>query len=111
MADARIQAVIVTAPKDMMGDIASMMKEMDVPSDRDQDVYVFKSSNGDPQQIAQVLQTMFQTTSSRNTTGQNQTSALQQRAQTTVTTTSQNTSSSGFGSSSGGGGVRGGTLP
>lgn len=111
VADARIQAVIVTAPKDMMGDIASMMKEMDVPSDRDQDVYVFKSSNGDPQQIAQVLQTMFQTTSSRNTTGQNQTSALQQRAQTTVTTTSQNTSSSGFGSSSGGGGVRGGTLP
>jgi type II secretory pathway component GspD/PulD (secretin) len=111
VADARIQAVIVTAPKDLIEEIAGMMKDLDVPSDRDQDVYVFKSNNGDPQQIAQVLQSMFQTTQSRNNTSASQTSALQQRAQTTTTTTSQTTSSSGFGSTTGGGGVRGGNLP
>jgi len=103
VADARIQAVIVTAPKDLIEEIAGMMKDLDVPSDRDQDVYVFKLNNGDPQQTAQVLQSMFQSTSSRNTSSSSQNSALMQRAQTSATTTSQNTSSTGFGTSGGGG--------
>src|ERR1035438_1406294 len=111
VADARIQSVIVSAPKDLIEEIAGMMKDLDVPSDRDQDVYVFKSNNGDPQQIAQVLQTMFQRTSSRSTSGSSQNSALQQRAQKPVQTTSQNTSATGFGNTSGGGGGRAGGLP
>jgi type II secretory pathway component GspD/PulD (secretin) len=97
VADARIQAVIVTAPKDLIEEIAGMMKDLDVPSDRDQDVYTFKLNNGDPQQVATVLQTMFQSTSSRNTSSSSTTSPLQQRAQTTATTTSQTTSTTGFG--------------
>jgi len=36
VADSRIQAVIVTAPKDLMEEIAGMMADLDVPSDRDQ---------------------------------------------------------------------------
>ncbi len=56
VADARIQAVIVTAPKDLIEEIASMMKDLDVPSDRDQDVYAIQLKNGDPQQVLQVLQ-------------------------------------------------------
>ena len=77
MADARISAVIVTAPKDLMQEIASMMKDLDVPSDRDQDVYVFKMNNGDPQQAARVLQNMFQSSSSRNSSSSSsQNSAL-----------------------------------
>ena len=36
-----------------------MMTELDVSSDRDQDVYVFQMKNGDPQQVVQVLQNMF----------------------------------------------------
>jgi general secretion pathway protein D len=107
VADARIQAVIVTAPKDLIEEIASMMKDLDVPSDRDQDVYVFQTKNGDAQQMAQVLQGMFSSSTSRNSSGSSQNSALQQRAQTAATTTSSSSSSTGFGTTGGGGG-RGG---
>ena len=110
VADARIQAVIVTAPKDLMEQIADMMKELDVASDRDQDVYVFKVNNGDPQQVAQELQGMFQSTSSRNSSSSSQNSALMQRAQNNATTTSSSSSSTGFGTTGGGGGRAGG-LP
>jgi type II secretory pathway component GspD/PulD (secretin) len=112
VADNRIQAVIVTAPKDLIEEIAGMMTDLDVPSDRDQNVYVFKMNNGDSQQAVTVLQNMFQSQSSRNTSGSSQNSALQQRSQTTATTTSQNTSSTGFGTGTGGGGGgRMGGLP
>jgi len=105
VADSRIQAVIVTAPKDMMEQIAGMMNDLDVPSTRDQKVYVFHMNNGDPQQAAQVLQTMFQSSSaSRSGSSSSQNSALMQRAQNNATTTtSSSSSSSGFGTSSGGG--------
>ena len=110
VADARIQAVIVTAPKDLIEEIASMMKDLDVPSDRDQDVYVFQTKNGDAQQMAQVLQGMFSSSTSRNSSSSSQNSALQQRAQNAATTTSSSSSSSStFGTPGGGGGARGGT--
>jgi general secretion pathway protein D len=99
VADSRIQAVIVTAPKDLMNEIAGMMADLDVPSDRDQDVYVFQMKNGDPQQAVQVLQNMFQSSStsrSGTSTSSSQNSALQQRAvngTTTMGTTSSSTTS------------------
>jgi general secretion pathway protein D len=109
VADARIQAVIVTAPKDLMDQIASMMTDLDVPSDRDQGVYVFQMNNGDPQQAVQVLQNMFQSsgTSRSGTTSSSQNSALQQRAQNTTTTMGTTTTSTGI-SGAGIGGVGGG---
>ena len=98
VADSRIQAVIVTAPKDLMDEIAGMMADLDVPSDRDQGVYVFQMMNGDPQQAVQVLQSMFQGNNSRTTqSGQNQNSALQQRQQTSTQQMSSQSSGSGFG--------------
>jgi type II secretory pathway component GspD/PulD (secretin) len=111
VADSRIQSVIVTAPKDLMDQIAGMMNDLDVPSTRDQQVFVFHMNNGDPQQAAQVLQTMFQSSgTSRNGSSSSQNSALMQRAQNNATTTtSSGSSSSGFGGSSGGrGGGTGG---
>ena len=57
--DARIQAVIVTAPKSLMKEIAGLIAKLDVKSDRDQEVFTFHLQNGDPQQMAQVLQGMF----------------------------------------------------
>ncbi len=83
MADSRIQSVIVTAPKDLMQEIAGHDgTSLDVPSDRDQGVYVFQMKNGDPQQAVQVLQNMFQSssTSRSGTSSSSQNSALQQRA-------------------------------
>jgi general secretion pathway protein D len=105
VADSRIQAVIVTAPKELMDSIANMMTDLDVPSTRDQKVFVFHMNNGDPQQAAQVLQTMFQSSSSSRSgsSSSSQNSALMQRAQNNATTTtSSSSSSSGLGGSSGG---------
>jgi type II secretory pathway component GspD/PulD (secretin) len=104
VADSRIQAVIVTAPKDMMEQIAGMMADLDVPSARDQKVFVFHMNNGDPQQALQVLQTMFQSSSSSRSSSSSQNSPLMQRAQNNATTTGSSSSgSSGFGSSGMGG--------
>ena len=49
VADQRTSSVVVTASKDLMQEIAGMMEQLDVPSDRDQGVYVFQMKNGDPQ--------------------------------------------------------------
>ena len=110
VADARIQAVIVTAPKDMMDQIAEMMKDLDVASDRDQHVYVYQLKNADPQQVATVLQNMFQSSSSTRgtTTSTTQNSPLQQRAITSSTTTSSTTSTTS-GNSGSSGGIGGGS--
>jgi general secretion pathway protein D len=106
VADARIQAVIVTAPKDLMEQIASMMNDLDVPSTRDQKVFVYHMNNGDPQQAVQVLQNMFQTSGtsrSGSSSSSSQNSALMQRAQNNTTTTSSSggSGSSGIGSTGG----------
>ena len=111
VADSRIQAVIVTAPKDLMDQIAGMMADLDVPSDRDQDVYVFQMKNGDPQQAVQVLQNMFQTSSTSRSGASlsSQNSALQQRAQNTTTTMGSTTTTTTTGAGAtgyGGGGGR-----
>ncbi len=107
VADSRIQAVIVTAPKDLMNEIAGMMADLDVPSDRDQDVYVFQMKNGDPQQALTVLQNMFQSssTSRSGTSSSSQNSALQQRAVNGTTTMGTTSTTTGIGGTSTGGGV------
>jgi len=107
VADSRIQAVIVTAPKDLMEEIAGMMADLDVPSDRDQGVYVFQMMNGDPQQAVQVLQNMFQSSStsrSGTSSSSSQNSALQQRAQNSTTSMGTTTTTSGIGGAGAGGG-------
>jgi general secretion pathway protein D len=112
VADARTSSVIVTASKDLMGQIAGMVRELDVPSTRDQQVHVFRLENGDPQQAAQVLQNMFQSTTSgrAGTTGNNQNSALMQRQQNNNQTMGNSSGGTGTFGNSGGGGGRGGQL-
>jgi general secretion pathway protein D len=115
--DSRIQAVIVTAPKDLMTEIAGIMTELDVPSDRDQQVATIQLQNGDPLQVAQVLQSMFSSSSTSSTGTSSQSSALQTRQQQSASTMGQTTissvlgsSSSSSGSSGGGGGGRTGAA-
>ena len=104
--------MIVTASKDLMGQIAGMVRELDVPSTRDQQVHVFRMNNGDPQQAVQVLQNMFQSTTSgrTGTGGTSQNSALMQRQQNNNQTMGNSSSSSGSFGNSGGGGRSGGQL-
>jgi type II secretory pathway component GspD/PulD (secretin) len=102
VADPRTSSVVVTASKDLMQEIAGMMEQLDVPSTRDQKVFVYHMDNGDPQQALTVLQNMFQnnSTSSRSGTGSSsQNSALQNRETQNATTTGNSSSSSttGFG--------------
>jgi type II secretory pathway component GspD/PulD (secretin) len=110
VADARIQAVVVTAPNDLMDEIASMMSELDVPSQRDQKVYVYHLDHGgDPYQVAQALQSSF---GGNNRAQTSQQSALTLRqtagAQQAATQQSQNST---LGGSSSGGRSGGTTLP
>jgi type II secretory pathway component GspD/PulD (secretin) len=86
-----------------MDEIASMMEKLDVASDRDQNVATIQLQNGDPQQVAQVLQSMFSNGNASRTGSSSQNSALQQRQQSS--TTSMSTTST---SSSSGGGIGGG---
>ncbi len=107
--DSRIQAVIVSAPKDLMEQITGMMADLDVPSDRDQDVAVIPLENADPQQVLNVLQSMFggTSTSGRGGSSSQQNSALLQRSQSGTTqmgNTSSMPSSGGTGGGIGGGG-------
>ena len=91
-ADGRIQAVVVAAPKNLMNQIAGMVTRLDVPSPRDQKVFVYRLKNGDPNAVATVLQAMFQSSTTTGTgASASQTSLLQQRAQTTLTTPSSTT--------------------
>ena len=110
VADPRTSSVIVTASKDLMQEIAGMMEQLDVPSDRDQGVYVFQMKNGDPQQALTVLQNMFQSssTSRSGTSSSSQNSALQQRAVNGTTTMGTTTTTTGIGGTSTGGSVGGG---
>jgi general secretion pathway protein D len=116
VADARTQSVIVSASKDLMDQIAGMMEQLDVPSPRDQKVFVFHMKNGDPQQAVQVLQNMFQSssgTTAGGTASSSQNSALQNRAiqnATSMGSSSSSPTSSGLGSPNSrgiGGGVTG----
>lgn len=105
VADARTQSVIVSASKDLMEQIAGMIEQLDVPSPRDQKVFVFHMKNGDPQQAMQILQNMFPSTSGTTaggsgTSSSSQNSALQNRAIQNATSMGSSSSSStttGFG--------------
>ena len=114
MADARIQAVIVTAPKDLMDQIAGMMHDLDVPSQRDQNVYVYHLNNGDPNQVVQVLQNTFGGNNTRSTSSTQQ-GALETRENAGATSAGNTTSalgSTGGSSMTSGGGLGGGSrLP
>jgi type II secretory pathway component GspD/PulD (secretin) len=107
VADQRTSSVIVTASKDLMQEIAGMMEQLDVPSDRDQNVYVFQMKNGDPQQALTVLQNMFQSssTSRSGSSSSSQNSALQQRAVNGTTTMGTTTTTAGIGGTGTGGGI------
>ncbi|MBI3416006.1 MAG: hypothetical protein HY043_11960 [Verrucomicrobia bacterium] len=103
VADQRTSSLIVSAASELMPQIAQMVTQLDSSPAKKQKVFVYSLENADPQQAAQLLQEMFQkTTTSQNRNNANQTSALTTRSQQSqsTSTTSGNT---GLGSSSLGG--------
>ena len=95
VADSRIQAVIVTAPTSLTNQITALIYDMDQAADNDQNVYTYSVTNADPNQVVQVLQGIFQTTS--RSTANN--SALQTRTTATATTGGQINQNNGLNSS------------
>jgi len=113
VADARLQAVIVGAPNDLMRQIASLMDSLDVPSMRDQKVFVYHLNNSDPNQVMAELEGLFQSSdASASTSSSAQTSALEQRGTKNATTSSSTAAGAGGGAGVGttGGGTPGGAA-
>jgi Mg-chelatase subunit ChlD len=107
VADPRIQAVIVTAPKDVMQEVAKTMNQLDIPTERDQNVATVQLDNSDPQHVATVLQDMFGNGNSSRGVANSQSSMLQQRAQNAAPTTGQTAASSDLSGAVAYGGGRG----
>jgi type II secretory pathway component GspD/PulD (secretin) len=105
--DNRTRSVVVTAARDTMTQITSMLEQLDSDPARKQKVFVFEVQNTDPTTVQETLQDLFSgqsTTSSRNrtTTGQagsQLNTRAQQQNQNTSTrgTTTRNTGNRTFG--------------
>ena len=94
--DPRTSSVVVTASKDMIGQIGQMIEQLDQDSPKVAHVSVIHLENADPQQVQQVLQDMFQSsTSARNTS--TQASPLQNRITQNSGTTTTGTALGGSG--------------
>jgi general secretion pathway protein D len=81
VADQRTGSVVVTATKDLMEQIESVVAELDPDPSNQKTVAVFPLQNAEPQDAMQVLQDIFQksgTQNNRNTANQN--NALQSRS-------------------------------
>lgn len=99
VADARTASVIVTASKDAMNDIASVIEQLDASTARKQKVFVYTMENGDVKQAENVLRNLFPSSNQRTTTN-NQVDPLTTRAQNNAQTSSGSTST-GFGTGTG----------
>jgi general secretion pathway protein D len=116
VADSRTQSVIVMASKDLITEIAGMMSQLDVPSTRDQKVYVYNLKNADPEEALQVLQSTFPSSSSSRSSSsssqQQETSPLISRETQNATTVGQTSESISSGVGTGTGrGAGGGSAP
>ncbi len=81
--DQRTSSIVVTAARELMGQIEEVVVELDENPARRQSVKVFQLQNADPQETMEVLQDIFQksgTQTSRNN-NRNQGSVLQNRSE------------------------------
>jgi general secretion pathway protein D len=88
VADQRTASIVVTAAKDLMGQIADVVQDLDTDPAKKQNVKVFSLQNADPEQALQVLQDIFQKNTTVNNRNNQQNSALRNRSnqqqQTTI---------------------------
>lgn len=66
VADPRTFSIVVSASKDQMPDIAEMVARLDYSSARKQKAFIITVQNADVQQVQTVLQNLFQSSVSRN---------------------------------------------
>jgi type II secretory pathway component GspD/PulD (secretin) len=81
VADSRTSSVVVTATKDLMDQIESVIAELDPDPANQKAVAVLPLQNAEPQDAMQVLQDIFQKSGTQNNrNAQNQNNALQSRS-------------------------------
>ncbi|GEM_PF-3215400 len=82
--DPRSTSIIVSAPRQMMDQIAQMIQQLDVSSSKRQQVFTYTLEHADVNNVQEVLRAMFEGQNSRSARSQtqNNTSALTQRAGT-----------------------------
>jgi type II secretory pathway component GspD/PulD (secretin) len=66
VADPRTYSVVVTAAKEQLPDIAEMIERLDSDSGRKQQAYTINMQNADVQQVQQILQNLFQSSTTRS---------------------------------------------
>ncbi len=98
--DQRTSSIIVSADSTLMPQIAEMIQQLDASNARKQRVYVYSLQNADPQEVAEVLQEMFQRNTTAQRRNQNQNSPLMNRQQQNNQNIG-NQNNSGFGTSGG----------
>ena len=96
VADPRTSSVVVTAAKDLMDQIAGMVEQLDQESPgKLAHVSVIHLENADPQQVQQVLQDMFQSSTASRSSSSTQISPLMNRIQQNQGSTTTSTGLSG----------------
>ncbi|MEO6033915.1 MAG: secretin N-terminal domain-containing protein [Verrucomicrobiota bacterium] len=93
VADRRTASIVVTADKDLMTQIGAMVTELDSNPAKKQKVFVYSLENADPQDVQTILQGLFQSDTTRNTTSTT--------SQNNPLTTRNNTTTSGAGATTG----------
>jgi len=80
--DPRSTSIIVSAPRQMMDQIAQMISQLDTSSGKRQQVFTYTLEHADVNNVQEILRAMFEGQNSRSsrTQTQNNTSALTQRA-------------------------------
>ena len=106
-ADQRTGSIIVSAPKVLMSQIATVVQQLDGDTARKQKVVVYQLKNASPYQVRNNLQDLFQKNSSNTRTTTAQTDPLETRSTTQAQTQSAISSGSGSGVAGGGAGMGG----
>lgn len=111
VADPRTSSVIVSATSGLVAQIEEMIKQLDANPAKKQKVYVYQVNPGDVSQVQQVLEDMFETTTSNNRNNRNsslQNNVLQNRATQNQTSGNNNTTTRNSNRGSGNSGFGGG---
>jgi general secretion pathway protein D len=99
--DPRTSSLVVSAASELMPQISQMIAQLDASPARKQKVFVYSLENADVQEVQQILQDMFQrSTTTANRNNANQSSALSTRIQS-----NNQAISSGVGNNNGFGGT------
>jgi type II secretory pathway component GspD/PulD (secretin) len=105
VADPRTASIVISAPKDLIGQVEQVVDELDKDPARKQRVAMFQLKNASSQNAMQVLQDLFQKNSAASTRSTSTLDDPLDTRRTSQTQTSQSNSSSRSGALGTGGGL------